>query len=137
MNQPTQMSDAELGALLAKLESAPGGTKNLAHLRGQGLALLRRLVDEVSVRLAGMDAAPDPADSRATDLRRLAHAARIRAGAALQRRELAEDIVIACLINLDNPDWNPLDASTSKDPSESLILSFLEPDPPPDGPQAT
>jgi hypothetical protein len=35
--------------------------------------------------------------------------------------------VLGTLVNLDNPDWDPLDPSTSKNSAGSTVLALLNP----------
>jgi hypothetical protein len=62
-----------------------------------------------------------------TAWRQFSGQARNREAAAKERRELAQELVIGALVNLDNPGWNPLDPSTSKSASSSSFLALLNP----------
>jgi hypothetical protein len=94
-------------------------------MQGQGLKVLRELMDHVTRTLAALDTVKPAPPAVRNGATQLAAASRDRESAAKQRRELAQDLVIGALINLNNPDWNPLDPSTSKDESSSAIMSLL------------
>jgi hypothetical protein len=124
--QPEEFSDADFAALTARLRQEPAAAQAFAQLQKQGFEVLRKLAKEVMAKLAAMEP-PQKAVDAGTDWKRLSGLARDREIAARQRRELAQDLVLGTLVNLDNPDWNPLDPSTSKNAVDSTFLALLNP----------
>lgn len=120
-------SDAELSALKARLQRDPAAAHAFAFLQKRGFEVLRKLAQDAMAKLAAMEP-PQKAVDANTDWRRFSGLARNREAAARERRELAQDLVIGALVNLDNPDWDPLDPSTSVDSSSSTFLALLNPD---------
>jgi hypothetical protein len=119
-------TDAELAALRARLEQDPAAARAFAVLQKQGFDVLRKLARDAMATLAAMEVPQKTADA-STDWRRFTGLARDRENSAKERRELAQDLVIGALVNIDNPDWNPLDPSTSRDSSNSTFLALLSP----------
>jgi hypothetical protein len=121
-----EFSDADLAALTARLRQEPAAAHAFTLLQKQGFEVLRKLAKEVMAKLAAMEPAQKEVDA-GMDWKRFSGLARDREIAARQRRELAQDLVLGTLVNLDNPDWNPLDPSTSKDAGRSTVLALLNP----------
>ena len=121
--EPEVFSDADLAVLMARLKQDPAA---YALVQKKGIEILRKLARETMEKLAAMEPPRKEIDA-STDWRRFSGLAREREAAAKQRRELAQDLVIGTLVNLDNPDWNPMDPSTSKDSASSPLLALLNP----------
>jgi len=121
-----EFSDAELAALKARLKQDPAGAHALMLIQKQGHEFLRNMANKVMANLAAMEKTQKTVDAN-TDWRQFSGQARNRENAAKERRELAQDLLIGALVNLDNPDWDPLDPSTSKNPADSSILALLNP----------
>jgi len=124
--EPEVFSDADLAALMARLKQDPAAARAYALVQKRGFEVLRKLARETVEKLAAMEP-PKKAIDAGTDWRRFSGLARERETVARERRELAQDLVIGALVNLDNPGWNPLDPSTSKDSASSTLLALLNP----------
>lgn len=124
---PDVFSDAELVALKARLRSDPAAARAFALVQQRGYELLRTMARDAMIKLAAMEPPLETADAGA-DWRRFSGLARDRENAAKERRLLAQDLVIGALVNLDNPAWDPLDPSTSRESSSSSLLALLDPD---------
>ncbi|EJL88984.1 hypothetical protein PMI16_02132 [Herbaspirillum sp. CF444] len=104
--------------------------RELEQLRDKCCLFISEVMNEVNQALAEKEkrtpallrSKPEPADSAVS----LRTEARQREQAAKERRELAEAMVIGALMNSDNPDWNPLDPSTSRNGTGSLLLALLK-----------
>lgn len=126
IEEPEAFSDAELAALKARLQADPAAAQAFALVQKRGFELLRKLAKETMVKLAAMEP-PQEAVDACTDWRRISGLARDRESVARERRLLAQNLVIGALVNFDNPGWDPLDPSTSKDSSSSTLLALLNP----------
>jgi hypothetical protein len=125
LSESSDTVDDEIAALIARAGQDPVAVQILSRMQGQGLKVLRELMDHVTRTLAALDTVKPAPPAVRNGATQLAAASRDRESAAKQRRELAQDLVIGALVNLNNPDWNPLDPSTSKDESSSAIMSLL------------
>jgi len=104
--------------------------RELEQLRDKCCLFISEVMNEVNQALvekekrtpALLRSKPEPADSAVS----LRAEARQREQAAKERRELAEAMVIGALMNSGNPDWNPLDPSTSRSGTGSLLLALLK-----------
>lgn len=119
-------SDAELAALKARVEQDPAAARAFALVQKRGFDVLRKLAQNAMSQLAALEP-PQKAVDAGTDWRRFSGLARDRENAARERRELAQDLVIGALVNIDNPDWDPLDPSTSRNSASSTFLALLNP----------
>jgi hypothetical protein len=118
-------SRKELDALAVLVTEHPAAANSCAHLQVLGVTLLHKLIDDLTRKLAEQETGQPPAGQGGTDFRQLAAAARNRESDARERRALAQDLVLGAIINLDNPDWNPLDPATSRRAEDSALLAFL------------
>lgn len=123
---PEAFSDAELATLKARLQQDPAAARAFALVQKLGYEVLRKLAQNAMAQLAAMELPQKTVDA-STDWRRFSGLARDRESAAKERRDLAQDLVIGALVNIDNPDWNPLDPSTSRNSSSSSFLALLNP----------
>lgn len=104
----------------------PAAQRMLETLRAQAGDTFSTLVDQVVETLA-KDAEWRPAANRRASTMTAFRSASYQAHAAgKDRRELAEALVIGCLINIDNPDWDPFDPSTSVQVGQSALLALLQ-----------
>jgi hypothetical protein len=127
-----EISDAELNALMERARGNPAALRAFEVIRKQGLDVLRNLIADVMKALLEYEGPQAMAKGGPLNVRQLAGVARDRESVARHRRELAQDIVLGALVNLDNPDWDPMDPSTSKDTQGNAFISFLkQPIPPP------
>jgi ABC-type thiamine transport system substrate-binding protein len=124
--QPEAFTDAELAALVARLQQDPIAARHFAFIQREGHDALRELSQELLATLAAMEPAR-PAVDADTDWRRYAGQAKLREHHAKDRRELAQQLILGMLVNLDNPDWNPLDPATSKNPADSKAFALFDP----------
>ncbi|HEY8608140.1 MAG TPA: hypothetical protein VIM12_13580 [Noviherbaspirillum sp.] len=119
--------DAEILALVARLEREPGAAAVLARARKHGQEIVRAMVEETVRALSALE--PRPAPSRgAAAIAVLAGEARTRARAAQERKELAVELVYGAIVNADNPDWDPFDPATSRTADASGVLRLLNTD---------
>lgn len=104
--------------------------RELEQLRDKCCQFISEVMNEVNQALADREkrmpallrSKPEQAGSAVS----LRNEARQREQAAKERRELAEAMVIGALMNSGNPDWNPLDPSTSRSGTGSLLLALLK-----------
>jgi hypothetical protein len=127
ITSPTRSStDQELLALIARAKNDPIVAEKLASLGQQSIDALLKIVHEVTGMLSKIQPRTDNPASQSNSVAALASAARARAMAGKEKRELAEDLVIGALINHGNPDWNPLDPASSWEASNNALLALLQ-----------
>lgn len=121
-----EISEAEMNALFARAAADPATARALRYLRTQGINAVRALMKDVEASLAALEP-PRAVTATGAGIRTLAGQARERETAARDRRELASELVLGALINIDNPDWDPLDPSTSKTTGAAELALLFPP----------
>lgn len=119
------MSDQEIFALIERAQTDPIAARQVAVMQQHCDEMIKDSSSRIAALFAKFEALPDSAESAPMEVRALAAQARSRAEAGKERLALAEQYVIGKLINIGNPDWNPLDPSTSRDADKSAFLALL------------
>lgn len=94
-------------------------------------AMLNHELEQIVSRVASMLAAAAPAPAPRSmggggGLSALGDAAEARREAALERRELAMEIVIGALLNEGNADWDPRNPASCRATYEGKVLQALK-----------
>lgn len=126
--QPPALSDQEALAILVRAQQDPFMAEALLKLQRESFEYLENIIRETSNLLPLPESASGsaPAPGAMNSVAALRGQSRQRESVGRQRRELAEALVIGALINQDNPDWDPFDPSTCREPGENLILALLQ-----------
>jgi hypothetical protein len=120
------MAEDNVASILATMTRDPIATRTIEDLMIRSADALAALVDQVVGTLAEADKKGKQPAAMPTSVQELASAAARRELAAKQRREYAQALVAGALLNYDNPDWNPVDPSTSRLASNNILVQLLQ-----------
>lgn len=119
-------------AILAAAAANPAVADELAFLRNQTLNNFLIAVHSISASLSSdrsivvkPSGSGYTADKGPIDVRSLRAASDGGASAARQQMELAEQLAIGALANLDNPNWDPSNPSNSVATDQNSLFAFL------------
>ncbi|MGZ3240062.1 MAG: hypothetical protein ACXWIN_06850 [Burkholderiaceae bacterium] len=124
MNSESQATPAELYA-----SGAPLSVEHMRRLQADAQRDFQIALDQV----VDMLAQESPIKSTASVGGTLAGAVLARASRRIgndtkERRELAKMLLLGALLNHDNPDWNPADASTDRADHDDPFIALLQMD---------
>jgi hypothetical protein len=114
---------------LAGMAADPVKARALQALQIRACDHLSRLVDHVAQSLSAHHASlpqPDMAPVKPDTMSSFVLDARQREFAARARRKLAEEMVMAALRNLHNPNWNPADPQTGAIHNDGALLALVQ-----------
>ncbi|WP_151635919.1 hypothetical protein [Noviherbaspirillum aerium] len=114
-------------AVIAALAADPARRRELEHMQSLARNMFHATVDKVYAMLPSRTAtrSATPLPKEPANIRRLMVAQRQAEMLSAERRAVAEGIVVGCLINVDNPQWDPMVPETGKAQSQSAMATLL------------
>lgn len=128
---PAATMEEELGpfdpAVIAALAADPARRRDLEHMHSLARNLFHTTVDKVYSMLPSRTAtrSATPLPKEPANIRMLMVAQRQAEMLSAERRAVAEGIVVGCLINVDNPQWDPMVPETGKAQCQSAMATLL------------
>lgn len=128
MERPNASAQLDQPDLLPMMADHPGSARQLHALQEElhkiSLACIQKLATEMR------KAKPSARSASATNEQPL-DVAKLRAASAkaqadtLASKLSAEELVFSLITNADNPDWNPEDPNTYRNPEDSFLLKIM------------
>jgi hypothetical protein len=121
--------DDQMLTLIEKAKEDPFKQEAFGRLQKKTYDMIETIITEVSnsLPIPNADSGNAAVSKGGTlDVVALKNQSRQREGAAQQRRELVEAMVIGALLNRNNAKWDPFNPETSQPVSRNFILSMLQ-----------
>ncbi|WP_051516956.1 hypothetical protein [Herbaspirillum sp. RV1423] len=128
MNYPAPLKASNAGAIrLSAIAADPVGARALHTLQVRAGNRLQKIIEKVAAILIEQAMATHEPQARwPAGMRHFTSAGRRRERTAKECRALAEDLVMAALKNLDNPDWDPTLPDSRQPGSQNQLLMLLQ-----------
>lgn len=121
------MTHEEALEIIARAQQDSYLARELDYLRDKCCLFLQDVIHDVNLALAEKEKkVPALLRSKVDSAISLRMAAQQREELARQRRELAEAMVIGALLNIDNPDWDPIQGSARGHGKGGLLMALLK-----------
>jgi hypothetical protein len=130
MNSPSSTQvpagpHADASLSLAQLADNPVSAGKLREIKASAQAMLEQNIAELVTAFGACAPRAVASTVGVTDVRLLATASRHATAAALGRRKLARDVLVAAITNRNNPAWDLSDPASWRDDPEDALVALM------------
>jgi len=122
------ISNQDLLDLVARAKSDPVAAKQALDLQKKVHEAFEKIVQGAFNIINDDEIKPEKQGIKAVSVVMLTAEAKRRSENSKRKRELAQSVMIGAIMNMDNPDWDPLDPSTHKRSDQNGLLALMEMD---------
>jgi hypothetical protein len=122
------VSNQDLLDLVAKAKADPVAANQALDLQKKVYDAFEKMVQGAFNIIDEDEIKPEKKGVKAVSVVMLTAEAKRRAENSKRKRELAQSVMIGAIMNMDNPDWDPLDPATHKKNDQNGLLALMQMD---------